>query len=294
MAPAPRGPAARGGLTVFPVALRVGDLVITWYGVLVAAGFFAAVRWSMAVARRNGLRVAVIERLAFWCIVAAVAGSRLLYVVTELGYFLEHPLEVFNPRQGGLVFLGGLLGALAASVVVLGREREGLWRYGDVMLPSVALGHALGRVGCFSVGCCYGRAAPGLPWAVRFPESPWTQIAPAGVPLHPVQLYEAAVNLAIFAALTALYRRRRFDGQIALAYLLCYGLARMGLELLRGDELRGFVFREHLGPVLSTSQLTSALMVLAAAVAWPILARRAARSPASGSTGAARDRDGRS
>lgn len=259
---------------MFPVALRLGDTVITWYGIAVALGFLTAVRFAIWQAKRNGLSATMVEKLAFWTIVSAVAGSRLLYVLTELPYYLEHPAQVINPRDGGLVFIGGLIGAFVVSAAIAIRNKLPLWRYADATLPHVAIGHAIGRLGCFSVGCCYGKEAPALPWAVRFPESPWQQIAPAGVPLHPVQLYEAAANLLIFAGLLWAYPRRRFDGQIALGYLGLYTASRLVLELLRGDVARRFLFEERWGQLISTSQLFSLLILVAVGIGAVILRRR--------------------
>lgn len=250
---------------MFPIALRLGDLAITWYGVLVAAGFLVAVRWATVHARRNGLSGELVERLAFWIIVSAVAGSRLLYVLTDLPTYLAAPARIFDPREGGLVFLGGMAGALACAVVFLRLKKLSFWRYADVMLPTVALGHAFGRLGCFAVGCCYGKPAPDLPWAVTFPVSAWEQIAPVGVALHPVQLYEAVLNVALFATLSWAYRRRRFDGQMALLYLGTYSLGRILLELFRGDEARGFLLEDSWGPLVSTGQVSAAILLVTAA-----------------------------
>ena len=264
---------------MFPIAFHLGDVTITWYGVLVAAGFLIAVRRAIVAARRDGLSGQMVERLAFWMIVAAVIGSRLAYVLTDLETYLANPALVVNPREGGLVFLGGLVAAVGVAALYVRHRGVSLARYADVMLPTVALGHAFGRVGCFAVGCCYGREAAGLPWAVRFPTSPWEQIAPVGVPLHPVQLYEAVVNLAIFASLTWWWHpRRRFDGQVGLLYLILYSVSRVVLELFRGDEARGFLFEPWLGTLVSTSQATSVVLGLGAVAGYAWMLRgRAAR-----------------
>jgi len=260
---------------MFPIAFHLGDITITWYGVMVALGFVVAVRRAVVAANRNGLSGQMVERLAFWIIVAAVIGSRLLYVLTDLGTYLADPALVFNPREGGLVFLGGLAAAVGVSVLYVRRHQLSLARYADVMLPTVALGHAFGRVGCLAVGCCYGREAAGLPWAVRFPASAWEQIAPVGVPLHPVQLYEAAANLAIFGVLAWwCYPRRRFDGQVGLLYLILYSASRIVLELFRGDEARGFVLEAQLGALVSTSQATSVVIGAGAVAAYLWVRRR--------------------
>jgi phosphatidylglycerol:prolipoprotein diacylglycerol transferase len=267
---------------VFPIAVRLGELPITWYGVLVAAGFFVGVRWTLGAARRDGLSGAHVEWLAFWVIVAAVVGSRALFVLTQLPHFLAHPAEIFQPRRGGLVFLGGLLAAVAVGALYMRLRRLPLLRYADLVAPGIALGHAIGRLGCLAVGCCYGTPAADLPWAVRFPVSEWEQIAPAGVPLHPVQLYEFGANLGIFALLLVLRPRRRFVGQIGLTYLALYGAARIVLEVFRGDGERGFVWQGVLGEAVSTSQFTAAMLLIAAVVGYALLRRRA--RAASGST----------
>ena len=267
---------------MFPVAIRIGDLIITWYGVLVAAGFLLSVRWATVWARRNGLSGEMVERLAFWIIVCAVIGSRLVYVLTDLPTYLASPKQVFDPREGGLVFLGGLLGALLCSVVFIWIKKLSFWRYADVMLPSVALGHAFGRLGCFAVGCCYGKPAAGLPWSVTFPTSVWEQIAPAGVPVHPVQLYAMVFNLGLFGALVWAYPRRRFDGQMALLYLGVYSVGRIALEFLRGDEARGFVFEAIWGQAVSTGQLTSAAILVGTAAVYAGIRRRGQSGSASG------------
>jgi phosphatidylglycerol---prolipoprotein diacylglyceryl transferase len=267
---------------VFPIALRLGELPITWYGVLAATGFFVGVRFAIGSARRDGLSPVHVEWLAFWVIVAGVVGSRALFVLTQLPHFAEHPAEVFLPRKGGLVFLGGLLAAIAVGALYMRLRKLPLLRYADAVAPGVALGHAIGRLGCLAVGCCYGAPAADLPWAVRFPQSDWEQIAPVGVPLHPVQLYELATNLAIFALLLALRPRRRFVGQVGLSYLALYSAARIVLEVFRGDGERGFVWESALGEAVSTSQFTSAAVLFAALVTCGLLWRRA--GAASGST----------
>ena len=260
---------------MFPIAFHIGNITITWYGVLVAAGFLVAVRRAIVAARRNGLSGEMVERLSFWMIAAAVVGSRLAYVLTDLETYVGSPALVFNPREGGLVFLGGLVAAVAVAVLYVRRQRLSLPRYADVMLPTVALGHAFGRIGCFAVGCCYGRETASLPWAVRFPASSWEQVAPVGVPLHPVQLYEAAVNLAIFILLAWWwYPRRRFDGQVALLYLILYSFSRIVLEWFRGDDARGFVFGQQLGSLVSTSQATSVVIGVGAVAGYFLIRGR--------------------
>ena len=156
------------------------------------------------------------------------------------------------------MFYGGLIGALVAAVVLLRRYRLPFFEVADVLAPSVALGHFFGRLGCFSAGCCYGRSCSPA-WGVVFSHPLAAEISgtPLGVPLVPTQLYEAAFNLANYAFLAWLFRRRLRPGSVLAAYLIGYGVARFVIEFFRGDADRGFV----LGGALSTSQAIAGVMV---------------------------------
>jgi phosphatidylglycerol:prolipoprotein diacylglycerol transferase len=122
----------------------------------------------------------------------------------------------------------------------------------DIFAPSIAIGHAFGRIGCFLAGCCYGEPCT-LPWAVTFTDS--RTLAPPGVPLHPTQLYSAIGLLLLFAFLLFLRKKKTFQGELFWTYLLCYSIGRFFLEFLRGDD-RGSV----LGGLLSTTQAISILL----------------------------------
>ena len=118
-----------------------------------------------------------------------------------------------------------------------------LWKLADVLAPSIALGYVFGRLGCLMNGCCFGRACD-LPWAVHFPADHETH----GAGAHPTQLYEAALNLALYAALAWLFRRRKFDGQVFATYLVSYALVRSFVEMFRGDYpayTLGFITPAH-------------------------------------------------
>ena len=215
-------------------------------------------------------------------------------------------LAVFKLWDGGLVFYGG---ALAAAAVAVRFVRRRGWRFGvvgDLFAPGLALGHAVGRLGCFGAGCCFGKtcATAGVP-CVAFPAASvaHTHLAAAGSlpaaadftpPLHPTQLYESVALLGIFFLLLFWRRRQRFHGQILLIYLGAYGLTRFALELFRGDISRRFLF-ELRAPALarvldlpateplflSTSQAVGLVLALAAAtvLVWRRGTRAGGRSP---------------
>jgi phosphatidylglycerol:prolipoprotein diacylglycerol transferase len=242
------------------------------YGLFLAAGFLVAVATAMRRARGRGEDATAVRDLALVLLGGGLVGARVLYALVA-GTSLVEALQVW---RGGLIYFGGVAGALAAGGLWAHGRRRPLAPLADVLAPSVALGHAVGRLGCFAAGCCWGRPSA-APWAVRFvPASAafaalvaagqLTPTALATPPLHPTQLYEAAGELALFAALVHLGRRALRPGRVTAAYLGGYALVRLAVEPFRGDP-RGTL----LG--LSTSQAL-ALVALAVAVA---LARRFSR-----------------
>jgi phosphatidylglycerol:prolipoprotein diacylglycerol transferase len=153
--------------------------------------------------------------------------------------------------DGGLVFYGGVLAAALVAALWAWRRGWAFGRLGDVLAPSLALGHALGRLGCFAAGCCYGRVClDARPPCVSFPPDSVAyqhlggMVAaqpPITAALHPTQLYEAAGELAIFFGLLVWRRRQRFHGELLLLYALAYALLRAGVEVFRGDVGRRFL-----------------------------------------------------
>jgi len=234
-------------------------------------GIFLAGRRGL----KDRLAPEVFHDLLPWIIVGGIVGARLLFVITywDQNFSGEPWWHVLAVWQGGLVFHGGLAGA-AAGVVWFARRRQlPLWVLADALAPSLALGHVLGRVGCFINGCCYGLPT-GVPWAVHYPLEHETK----GLPVHPTQLYEAGLNLLLYAVLEALYKRKQFDGQVFAVYLAAYGVLRGGVEFFRGD------YSNLMGGWITPGHWTS-LVVLAAGIGlWyrlpKVLTRRDAPTPA--------------
>lgn len=250
-----------------PVLIEIHGFRIYTYGILIAAAFLSGILWTAREARRVGIPKEKIFDLSFYIILAALVGSRLFYVFVDAPRYLRNPLEILKIWEGGLVFYGGLIGAILASLLYMKKQGMRFLPVADLFTPGIALGHAIGRLGCLAAGCCHGRpapaapAAPGLSWAITFPPLPYS-LAPAGIPLYPTQLMESATELTIFLLLLLLGRRKRFEGQILFAYLMLYSATRSVLEIFRGDLARGFV----IPPWLSTSQFISLLLFVAAAV----------------------------
>lgn len=299
-----------------PTLFHLGALPIHAYGFFIALGVVAGVVLAVRRGRPAGIATATTLDLCFYAIVAGLLGARVLYVIMHareyahlcigaggqrsLGGLVRDCTAPLHVWQGGLVFLGGAV--LAAAVVLLYARRRAL-RLGEVaalLAPSVSLAHVFGRLGCFLVGCCYGK-----PWSAGFHFPPdsvaYTELlarhaiaagAPSTPGLHPTQLYEAGGELVIFATLLWLGRRRAFPGAVALAYAFAYGLLRFVIEIFRDDHVRGFLVELRLPAVaaalglapdaplfLTTAQATSLVLMGGAALVYARLARR--RGPTS-------------
>jgi phosphatidylglycerol:prolipoprotein diacylglycerol transferase len=269
---------------VHPVLLNLRAFGFQWqlhtYGLMIALGFVVAIVLGTRAAARTGEDPGQVRDLCFWLLVSSLVGARLLFLLTNLPAYVRlcreegDCLQALRVWEGGLVFYGGFFGALVTAWWFCRRYRLRFFRIADLLAPSVAIGHFFGRLGCYAAGCCWGSASS-LPWAVRFgPASVVFQDLEArGVlsvdatltpPLHPVQLYEALGELALFLVLSLLGRRKRWDGQVLLAYLVGYSLLRLALETLRGDAARKFVVAS-----LSTSQaIALGSLLLASALAY--------------------------
>jgi len=222
-----------------PVLVRFGPLTIHTYGVLVAAGFLLGLALAVKQAKKEGIPQERIIDIGFYVLVAAIVGSRLFFVAVNAGHYLKHPLDIFKIWEGGLVFYGGLILALPSALWYIRKHHLDGWRITDIFAPSIAIGHAVGRIGCFAAGCCHGRLCE-LPWAVTFhdPES----LATTGIPLHPTQLYESAGEFLNFLILITLRRYQSFKGQLFWTYIFLYSVLRFVVEFFRGDEARGYLF----------------------------------------------------
>lgn len=230
---------------MYPILFEYGPFKLYTYGLFVALGFVAALWVGGREAHRRGLETKQFQDLGFAILLSAILGARLFFVLLEWRYFVDNPTHVLALWKGGLVFYGGFIGAGLAALWYVRRHRMPLWDTADAIAPALILGQALGRLGCFFAGCCYG-AECHLPWAVTFTNP--RSLARLGVPLHPTQLYESVAAFALFAVLYwAIARHRRFPGQVFGTYLVAYPALRFTVELFRADP------RGALGP-LSTSQ----------------------------------------
>lgn len=231
---------------MFPILLKIGPFTFYTYGLLVATGFLVGVALLTYQANKEGVDPQKAMDLSFYVLVAAILGSRLLYVIVNYEVFIENPLGVFKIWEGGLVFYGGFIGAALAGFWYVKKEKLDTWQMADLAAPAIALGHAVGRWGCLASGSCYGK--PTSSWlGITFTDV--HAIAPLGIPLFPSQIFESIVEFSIFLILIAVRPHKKFKGQLFVMWMMLYAAGRFTLEFFRGDD-RGFIIQD----VLSTSQ----------------------------------------
>lgn len=250
------------------VAFRVGGLTIYWYGVLVVAGFVAGLWTASRRCVNDRLPGDVIVDMGPWLMLGAIVGARILHVISywREDYAGKPVWEIFMVHHGGLVFFGGLVGSSLACIFYTRAKGLPLWKLADALAPSVALGHAFGRIGCLMNGCCYG-VATSLPIAVRYPAPHLTE----GQGVHPTQIYESLLNLALYGFLAWKYRRKSFDGQVFVFYLVAYAVIRFNVEFLRGDYLG-----PRLGGWATPGQVGSLLVLVLGVWLWIALKKGSA------------------
>jgi phosphatidylglycerol---prolipoprotein diacylglyceryl transferase len=234
------------------------------YGVLVAIAFLAGLWMANKLALRAGLSGDAVTNLGIYCALAAIAGAKLMMFIVDSKYYAEHPGEIFSlsSLQAGGVFYGGLIAALAVSWWYMRKTKLPLWKTADVFAPAIALGHGIGRLGCFSAGCCWGVRCS-LPWAVTFTNPVAKDLVgvPLHIPLHPTQLYESVAEFLIFGLLYWRIQKTHRPGTIISLYLVLYGIVRFVVEFFRFHE-QGNLW----GGPFDTSQWIS--LALMAAGAW--------------------------
>lgn len=223
-----------------PVLIQIGPLVIRWYGVMIAIACLLGLWVAGREAERKGIDREKTQDIFLYAIIGAVIGARLYYVAfAGWARFLDNPLSVFAVWQGGLAIHGGILGGLLVSLFYTRRQKIRFWKFADMGAPSLILGQAIGRIGCFLNGDAHGYPTD-MPWGLVYsPESPAGQMFP-GQPLHPTQLYEMLFNFIIFGILWKVRKKMKVDGHLFLLYVIFYSVIRIFVEHFRADKLTYF------------------------------------------------------
>jgi len=248
-----------------------GPFTLHTYGVLLAVAFLAGLWVASRQAKRDGLDAGRVTDMAVWVLIAGLVGAKLLLIALDWRFYVRNPRELVSAffLSGG-VFYGGLVAGILVAWWYARRHDLPGWRTADALVPGVILGQAIGRLGCFAAGCCWGKPAQ-VPWAVTFTnvEANRTVGTPLDTPLHPSQIYESTAAFLVFLFLLWLAPRKRFQGQVTLVYVALYSAVRFVLEFWRGDTDRGTWF----GGAVSTSQVVAIVLLIGVALVLPRLRR---------------------
>jgi phosphatidylglycerol:prolipoprotein diacylglycerol transferase len=240
---------------MYPRLLELGPVTVYTYGVLLAAAYLLGLQLAIVRGRSRHLDQTRVLDLGIYIIISALIGAKLLLLVVDFRTYTDNPSELLTLARSGGVFYGGLIVAVIVALWYIRRIGLPLWTTCDVFAPGIALGHVVGRLGCFFAGCCYGRPAS-VPWAITFtdPFAASNVGTPLNVPLHPTQLYEAGAEALILVVLLATESRgRKYPGRTFWLYMLLYAISRYIIEIYRGDP-RGAIL------MFSTSQFISLIL----------------------------------
>ena len=210
-----------------PILFQIGSFPIYSFGVMIALG----VLLSLILISKQAPRIAfapaeVAQDFVFVTVLSGFLGARAYYVIQNFHWYADKPLRILMLWEGGLIFYGGVVGALVGLYIFSKLKKISYLKCLDFLTPYVALTHAFGRIGCFLNGCCHGKVCS-LPWAVQFPE--------LREAVHPVQIYEAVFSFGLFFFLYALSNRKPFVGKVVSLYFIFYSIGRFVLEFFRGD-----------------------------------------------------------
>lgn len=220
-------------MLLLPVLFKIGSVTVTTYGVAMSLAFLVGFFLIHHEAKRKGLYPDIAYDIIITAMVGGIVGARAVYVLGRWNEFAADPLQIFSIWQGGLVFYGGLIGGSLAVLGLARLRKVSIGKVADVATPALALGSAIGRLGCFSSGCCYGEETT-VPWAVTFTDN-LSLARPLGVPLHPTQLYEFTYNMVALGILWWARPRIKSDGLLFWIYVSLYGFFRFIVEFFRAN-----------------------------------------------------------
>lgn len=236
---------------MLPEICRIGFFTIYSYGFMLVAAFFAASYLASLQAKREGVEPDLIFNLCFLVFIFGIIGARVFYVFNNFSVYLRNPLEIIMLQHGGLAWFGGLIFGVAAGIIFIKKNGLGLLKVSDLVIPFIALGQAVGRIGCLLNGCCFGRPSESGIYFKVFDQA-----------LIPTQLYSSLLLFFIFFVLRFMQNRKHLPGQIFCAYLFLYSIKRFCIEYFRNDSPRIF-FGLTIFQVLSLGMLgVSVLMAV--------------------------------
>lgn len=246
---------------MYPILVDLGVWQIRSYGVVVAVAILAGIWWSAREAERRGLARSLVYDAAWAITLTGFVGARLWYAIfSEPEAFVANPWELFALWHGGISMHGALVAGSLVGAWWIRRHGLRVWRFGDAVAPGLIMGQTVGQVACLLNGDTYGRPTD-LPWAIVFTHP--QAMAPLGMPLHPVQIYELLAYLAVFLVVHRVARSSAPDGAVVLSYAGLYGIARFAMEFFRGDppSVAGIIVPQAASAALVIAALASLIVL---------------------------------
>jgi phosphatidylglycerol:prolipoprotein diacylglycerol transferase len=259
------------------ILCHLGPLPIRSYGVMMALAFLVGILIGRRRAAKAGLDPDLIIDLAFFVMLTSIAGARVAYVLAHRDFYLVHPGAILRIWDGGLALYGGVVVGVAVGLLFFVRRGVDPWRGADVVAPSLAMGVALGRIGCFLNGCCFGKPLDRW-WGVVFNAPSAAAYEFPGVRLHPTQIYESLAALGIFSVLLAVERKKPYDGFLLWLFVILLATFRFLVDPLRAYESSSIVWGGGRF-ALTTNQLVGLMLIAVSVLFMAHLARKKRASP---------------
>ncbi|HPZ08009.1 MAG TPA: prolipoprotein diacylglyceryl transferase [Candidatus Eremiobacteraeota bacterium] len=230
----------------------IGPFDIYTYAVVLVIGFIIGLTWALKYSKPEDVKPETVMDLSICILIGGIIGARFIHVLINYQeYSIRDPVKIINFREGGLAWYGAVLGAIIGGIIFARISRILFWKLADICSAPVMLGLAIGRIGCFLNGCCYGKPT-NLPWGVEFPD-----VYPPGVSRHPTQIYEALLDIGIFYILNLINKKKKFHGEIFCYFIGLYSIARFIVEFYR-EWFSSIPAIMH----LNLAQITSLLLII--------------------------------
>lgn len=242
-----------------PILFTIGSLQVHVWGLMVALGVFAGLWLAMKLARGSEFTGDILQEYILYGIFVGLLGARIWEVAFSWGAYSDNPIQALMLWEGGLSIQGAVVANVVFSWWYFKRKKLSFRRFIDITTPGLILGQAIGRIGCFFNGDAYGKPTEAWYGMIYQPGTPAYNVW-GTTPLVPAELLESGMDIIILVILLRLFRKKQFDGQVALAYFILYSIARFGLEFLRTDSLMFGGFK--------AAQLSALIMAMIAAGIW--------------------------